>query len=151
MSRRLRARRACLAGRPYVDPGALDPLREPDRPVFGFDRALGVLERAFYRHLLRVIDLDALFGLEQLLWDELHGRNAFNDEQVLDLSNAILARALDRVAFDPVRSMKEGVPGPGGFLVELPEEPHADCPFCKRAARFAEGTRGGGITRELAS
>jgi hypothetical protein len=151
VNRRLRTRRPCFAGRPYVDPGALDAGREPDRPVFAFDRALGVLERAFYRHLLSAIDLDAVFGLEQLLWDELRKLDAFNEDQVLDVSNAILSRALDRVAFDPARSLKEGVPGPGGFLVELPEEPHGDCPFCKGAVRFAEGTRGNGVTRELAS
>jgi hypothetical protein len=131
-------RAPCFAGRPYIDLGAAGPLQEPDRPVFGFDRRLGALERAFYRHLRRAIDLDALFGLEQLLWSELQELELFTDDQVLDLSNAILARALERVAHDPLRSMKEGTRGPGGCLVDVPEAAHGDCPFC--------GSRGGGGT-----
>jgi hypothetical protein len=125
----------CFAGRPYVDLGAAGPLHEPDRPVFGFDRRLGTLERAFYRHLRRSIDLDALFGLEQLLWSELQDLELFTDDQVLDISNAILARALERIAHDPLRSMREGTRGPGGYFVDVPEEPHGDCPFCGPAAR----------------
>ncbi|HWU85650.1 MAG TPA: hypothetical protein VN253_00135, partial [Kofleriaceae bacterium] len=31
---------------------------------------------------------------------------------------------------DPVRAMKEGVLGPGGHVVDAPEEPHERCPFC---------------------
>ena len=103
MSRRHRARGPCFLGRPYIDPGAAGPLLEPDRPLFMFDRGLAVLERAFYRHLLRTIDLDALFGLEQMLWSELQESGLFTDEQVLDLSNAVLARAFERVAHDPPR------------------------------------------------
>jgi hypothetical protein len=98
--------------------------------MFGFDRELGTLERAFYRHLLRAIDLDALFGLEQMLWCELQELELFTDDQVLDISNAILSRALERVAHDPRRSMKEGTIGPGGRLVDVPEAPHGNCPFC---------------------
>lgn len=123
-------RRPCLMGRPYVDPGAAGPFQEPDGPVFSFDPLLGALERAFYRHVLRTIDLDALFGLEQMLWSELQALDLFNEDQMLDISNAILARALERVARDPLRSMKEGTIGPGGHLVAVPEEPHGDCPFC---------------------
>jgi hypothetical protein len=128
-------RAPCFASRPYIDLGAAGPLQEPDRPVFGFDRRLGALERAFYRHLRRSIDLDALFGLEQLLWSELQDLELFTDDQVLDISNAILARALERVAHDPLRSMKGGTRGPGGCLVDIPEEAHGDCPFCGPPAR----------------
>jgi len=135
VSRRTGARGPCFAGRPYIDPGAAGPLLEPDRPMFVFDRRLGALERAFYRHLLRAIDLDALFCLEQALWSELQELELFTDDQVLDLSNAILARALERVAHDPVRSMKQGTLGPGGHVVDVPEAPHGDCPFCGSRAR----------------
>jgi hypothetical protein len=137
VSRRHAARGPCFAGRPYIDPGPAGPLREPERPLFAFDRELGALERAFYRHLLRAIDLDALFGLEQMLWSELEELELFSDEQVLDISNAILARALERVACDPLRSMKEGTIGPGGHLVDVPEAPHGDCPFCLPGASGA--------------
>jgi hypothetical protein len=141
VSRRVRtgARGPCFAGRPFIDPGAAGPLEDPDRQMFVFDDQLGTLERAFYRHLRRAIDLDALFGLEQLLWSELQALERFTDDQVLDLANAMLARALERVAHDPRRSMREGVIGPGGYLVALPEPPHGDCPFCGAVAR-----RGGG-------
>jgi hypothetical protein len=130
VSRGTGVRGPCFAGRPYIDPGAAGPFHEPDRPMFGFDRELGTLERAFYRHLLRAIDLDALFGLEQMLWCELQELELFTDDQVLDISNAILSRALERIAHDPRRSMKEGTIGPGGHLVEAPEAPHGNCPFC---------------------
>ena len=132
----------CFAGRPYIDPGALGPFEEPGRPVFAFDRVLGALERGFYRHLVRAIDLDAMFGLEQLLWTELQELELFTDDQVLDLANAILARALERVACDPLRSMREGKIGPDGQIVEVPEAPHGDCPFCRPAGR-----RGGSSAR----
>ncbi len=138
MSRRSAARRACFSGRPYVDPGEAGPRHEPDRPVFAFDRELGVLERAFYRHLLRAIDLDALFELEQMLWAELQERARLTDPQVLDLSNAILTRALERVSRDPLRSIREGTLGPGGRFVAIPEEPHGNCPFCAYRAREIE-------------
>jgi hypothetical protein len=128
------SRGPCLAERPYVDPGDAGPFQEPERPVFVFDRDLGVLERAFYRHVRRTIDLDALFGLEQVLWLELQRLDLFTEDQVLDISNAILTRALERIANDPLRSMKEGRPGPGGSLVEIPEEPHGACPFCEISA-----------------
>jgi hypothetical protein len=129
-------------GRPFIDPGAAGPLHEPEQPVFAFDRELGALERAFYRHVRRAIDLDALFGLEQLLWCELERHGPFTDDQVLDISTALLARSLERVAHDPLRSMKEGTRGPGGQLVELPEAPHEGCPFCGPRAR-ADGSAGG--------
>lgn len=137
--------RPCFAGRPFIDPGASGvhaPLHEPDRPMFVFDRRLATLERAFYRHLRAAIDLDALFGLEQLLWSELQELDLFTDDQVLDLSNAVLARALERIAHDPRRSMRVGRIGPGGHLVDAPEEPHGDCPFC--ATGCGPGPRGGG-------
>jgi hypothetical protein len=128
--RTARAGVPCFPDRPYVDPGAVGPLPEPERPMFVFDRELAALEQAFYRHLRRAIDLDALFGLEQALWSELEAIERFADDQVLDVANALLARALERVALDPRRSMKEGRRGPGGVIVEVPEPPHGDCPFC---------------------
>jgi hypothetical protein len=118
--------------------------------MFVFDRELGALERAFYRHLLRAIDLDALFELEQLLWSELEDLELFTDDQVLDLANAILTRALERVAHDPLRSMRQGTIGPGGHLVDAPEAPHGDCPFCGPGPRGgAAGAEAG--PREVAS
>jgi hypothetical protein len=98
--------------------------------MFVFDGQLAALERAFYRHLVGTIDLDALFGLEQVLWAELQAKDLFNDDQVLDLSNAILARAFERVAGDPRRSMKAARIGPGGAIIDAPEAPHEGCPFC---------------------
>ena len=142
MSRPTGPRVPFLVDRPFIEPGAAGPLYEPERPVFAFDRRLGALERAFYRHVLGAIDLDALFGLEQLLWCELERLELFTDDQVLDISNAILGRALERVAHDPLRSMREGTRGPGGQIVALPEAPHEGCPFCGPRAR-AEGSAGG--------
>lgn len=151
MTRRPTPRIPCFAGRPIIDPG-VDPdtagpftrtFAEPGRPMFAFDRELGALERAFYRHLLRVIDLDALFELEQLLWAEIEEIRPFTDDQVLDVANAMLARALERVAHDPLRSMKLGARGPGGQLVEAPEALHEACPFCGPVA-LGLGTGGGG-------
>ncbi len=155
MSRRTGAR-PCFAGRPFIDPGASGvdaPLHEPDRPVFVFDRDLATLEQAFYRHLRRAIDLDALFGLEQLLWSELQELELFTDDQILDLANAILSRALERVAHDPRRSMKVGKIGPGGRLVDAPEEPHGDCPFCgpdPRGGGAGGGAAAGTSSQEIA-
>jgi hypothetical protein len=150
VTRRAAPRVPCFAGRPFVEPDTAGPLAEllaePERPMFAFDRELGALERAFYRHLLRAIDLDALFELEQLLWSELDEVAPFTDEQVLDLANAMLARALERVAHDPVRSMRLGTRGPGGQLVEAPEAPHEGCPFCGPLALSGGGgsSSGGG-------
>ena len=144
MSRRPRPVAPRFAGRPYIDPGTFGPLPEPDRPMFVFDRELGTLERAFYRHLLRAIDLDALFELEQLLWNRLQALELFTDDQVLDLSNALIARTLDRVAHEPLRSMRPGTAGPDGAVVEVPEEPHGDCPFCGPWERGGQPRRGPG-------
>lgn len=119
--------------------------------MFVFDGELAELERGFYRHLRRAIDLDALFELEQLLWSELEELERFTDDQVLDLANAILARSLDRVAHDPRRSMKVGAGGPGGALVEAPEEPHGDCPFCAPHEHGGGGGPADGPAREAAS
>lgn len=102
--------------------------------MFVFDAELAELERAFYRHLLGAIDLDALFRLEQILWAELQAKGRFTDDQVLDLSNAILGRAFERVAGDPRRSMKVGRIGPDGAIVDAPEAPHESCPFCRHGA-----------------
>jgi len=97
-----RSKRGGAIGRPYVDPGAMPP-DDFDRPVFEYDRRIQEIERAFYRHVLRVIDLDALFDLEQQLWpllqDQGQEQRPLTDDQVLDLSNAI-ARALERVGHD---------------------------------------------------
>ena len=152
--RQARAGVPCFPDRPYVDPGAVGPLPEPDRPMFVFDRELAALEQAFYRHLRRAIDLDALFGLEQALWSELEALERLTDDQVLDVANALLARALERVAHDPRRSMKEGRRGPGGAIVEVPEPPHGDCPFCAPAAPAGPSGGSGARTitpREVAS
>jgi len=116
--------------RPYVNPGAMPPDDDFGRPVFEFDCRLRALERAFYRHVLRVIDLDALFNLEQHLWSLLQDQSQLTDDQVLDLSSVIIERALERVGRDPIRAMKEGVMGPGGHIIPAPEEPHERCPFC---------------------
>jgi hypothetical protein len=99
------------------------------RPVFEFDCRLRALERAFYRHVLRVIDLDALFDLEQQLWSLLQD-GPLTDDQVLDLSNTIIERALERVGRDPIRTMRPGVSGPDGHVTPAPEAPHEHCPFC---------------------
>jgi hypothetical protein len=139
VSRRTGVRGPCFAGRPFIDPGTAGPFLEPDRPLFAFDAGLCVLERSFYRHARRTIDLDALFGLEQVLWSELQDLGRFTDDQVLDLANAILTRALERLACDPRRSMREGTRGPGGQLVEVPEAPHGDCPFCGDAEAGGAG------------
>ena len=128
MTRRSGAPGGRAVTRPYVDPGVLPP-DDFGRPVFEFDRRLRALERAFYRHVLRVIDLDALFGLEQQLWSRLQ-EQGLTDDQVLDLSNTIIERALERVGRDPIRAMKEGVMGPGGHITPSPEAPHESCPFC---------------------
>jgi hypothetical protein len=115
--------------RPYVEPGILSS-GDFERPVFEFDRRLRALERAFYRHLVRVVDLDALFALEQRLWVRLDARRRLTDDQVLDLSNAIIERAFERLGRDPIRAMQEGVIGPDGRIAPAPEAPHEHCPFC---------------------
>ena len=127
MTRRSNARGR--AKRPFVDPGVLPP-DDGGRPVFEYDRRLRALERAFYRHVLRVIDLDALFDLEHQLWSLLGNHGPLTDDQVLDLSNVIIERALERVGRDPIRAMRPGVMGSDGHVTPAPEEPHEHCPFC---------------------
>ena len=120
----------CFAGRPLIAPSAAGTLPEPEQPLFVFDHELAELERAFYRHLRGTVDLDALFELEQLLWSTLQEQDMLSDDQVLDVSNAILARSLERLANDPLRSMRPATMGPGGQPVDAPEAPHGECPFC---------------------
>jgi hypothetical protein len=110
-----------------------------DRPAFEFDRRLHALERAFYRHLLRVIDLDALFGLELRLWSLLCKHGRLTDDQVLDLSNVIIERALEHVGRDPIRAMRLGVIGPDGRVTPAPETPHERCPFCDSDSEAGDG------------
>ena len=129
MTRRTGAPGGRAVSRPYVEPGVLPP-EDFGRPVFELDRRLRAVERAFYRHVLRVIDLDALFDLEQQLWSRLQDQGQLTDDQVLDLSNAIIERALERVGRDPTRAVRVGVIGPGGGIIPAPEEPHERCPFC---------------------
>jgi hypothetical protein len=112
--------------------------------VFEFDRRLRALERAFYRHVLRVVDLDALFDLEQRLWVRLADRGRLTDDQVLDLSNAIVERAFDRLGRDPIRAMQEGVIGPDGRIAPVPRRRTSAARSAKtspRAARMARTTR----------
>ena len=149
MTRRSNAPGGRAIGRPYVDPGNLS--ENFSHPVFEYDRRIQEIERAFYRHLLRVIDLDALFDLEQQLWSQLQDRRPLTDDQVLDLANAIIARALERVGRDPIRAMKGGAAGPDGRVIPVPEAPHEQCPFCdgepedgEPGRRRARGRRGEG-------
>ena len=130
--------------RPFVEPGHL-PAADQIRPFFEFDRRLRSLESAFYRHLLAAIDLDLVFGLEQKLWTKIADRSRFTDDQVLDIANAVVTRAFERLGHDPRRAMQEGVTGADGRIAPAPEAPHEHCPFCED-----DGPRGaGGAPRPL--
>ena len=85
-----------------------------------------------------MIDLDALFDLEQQLWSLLQD-GPLTDDQLLDLSNVIIERALERVGRDPIRAMRPGVSAPGGHMIPAPEEPHEHCPFCDGEPADGEG------------
>jgi hypothetical protein len=113
------------------------------RPLFEFDRRLHALERALYRHVLRVIDLDALFALQRQLWPLLKDQSQLTEDQVLDLSNVFIERALERVGRDPIRAVRVGVIGPDGYVIPAPEAPHEHCPFCDgaRGRRARPGQR----------
>lgn len=139
------ARGLGFLGRPRVDAREAEPLYDSLVPsVFFCDADLYDLERRFYQHVLRSIDFDALFRLEQQLYCELSVRDEITQDRAIDLMNAIVARSLERVIHDQVRAVKRGMVGPDGKFVETFEAPDEHCPFCQlvvvpQAERVCDG------------
>lgn len=133
-------------GRPLVTGGAAhdEPL---ERPVFVFDQALTGLEHALYRHLIELVDLDAVFDLEQALWARLEDLEALPDELVLDVANTLIARAFERLGHDPARALRDGVVQPDGSVAPAPAAPHGECPLCERGAAPAAPDRRATLAR----
>lgn len=118
------------------DPGsAAAGERELDLPTFVHHARLRALEEQLYGHVLDAIDLDALHGLEQMLYSILTSRMRISSELALDLSVLMIERALVRASDDSARYLDTGPP-PGITKAERDAVAFdASCPFCREAAR----------------
>jgi hypothetical protein len=89
---------------------------------------VAVLAERVYGHVLRVVDLDLLYGLEQVLWSELDRLKIRDNDG--DLATALLSEALHRVGHAPDRHVDmipEGI-RPDEIVAAYYDE---DCLLCR--------------------
>jgi len=89
---------------------------------------IAVLADRIYGHVLRVVMLDRLYMVEQIVWGELL-RLGFPDESG-ELATALLSEALHRVGYSPERCVSTI---PDGISEDeiLAAEYDDDCVFCR--------------------
>lgn len=114
----------------------VEGLTELESPVFVHSEKLRELEAQLYGHVLGAIDLDALAGFEQHLYELLSRELELSDELALDLSTQILESAIRRVAEDSRRYLSFGPPGISDAERAAVAFDEA-CPFCVDARRAA--------------
>ena len=112
---------------------AIDPAAIESRPE------LTILEEQLFGHVLDCVDLDALFGIEQLLWGLIDRAGVGDDDG--DIANEMIARAFARVGRDPARHISDVPYGITKAEIKAVRfDP--DCPFCQfeaeQTARVAD-------------
>lgn len=102
------------------------------------------LREKLYGHVLRLVDLDVLYAIEQMLWS-LVGRTGVDDEESV-LTNALLAEALANVPYDPERN---GCTTPHGITDEeiLAVEYDETCELCQHDLGEVARRRAGSTDR----
>jgi hypothetical protein len=113
------------------------------------EQRAGVSELAdrLYGHVLRLVDLDRLYQLEQCLWSEL-GRQRIHDEMG-DLATSLLAEALHRVGHAPERHAKTTPVGISPDEVIAAEYDDA-CLMCRNDVADMEYRHSGRCCEDLA-
>jgi hypothetical protein len=112
------------------------------------DQAAGMAELAdrVYGHMLRVIDLDRLFAIEQCVWSEL-SRLGIHDEDG-GVATTLLAEALHRVGHTPdryVNMIPDGITPDEVMAAEYDD----DCVMCLDEAADFEYRRSGRKCQDL--
>lgn len=97
-------------------------------------RVADLADRIF-GHMLRVVDLDRLYQIEQCLWSELDRLDM--DDESGDLATALLAEALHRVGYRPERHanmIPDGISDDEVIAAEYDD----DCLMCRNDAADME-------------
>jgi hypothetical protein len=126
---------------------------EADAPVASVDDLLETLKASLearekiehvrerlYGHVRRLIDGEALFSLEQVLWSVVDRAGVHDDES--ELTNALLAEALASIAYDPERNISTT---PRGITDEeiVAAEYDETCELCHHDLEEAKQRRAG--------
>ncbi|MBA3538245.1 MAG: hypothetical protein H0T79_01330 [Deltaproteobacteria bacterium] len=115
-------------------------LHAPTRPpLLSSTQAEQLLDEVIYERVLAMVDLDALWKLEQELWFELDGIEGVDEDRIPELSKAMVDRALARLVGEPRRYMKVGQPADDDD--DEDEDECAACHFSVDAAKAEESAR----------
>ncbi len=101
---------------------------------------IDALRDKLYGHVKRVIDGNALFGIEQMLWGLIDQTGIYDEEAAL--AEAMLAEALGSIAYDPHRNVRDE---PYGITDEeiVAAEYDATCELCQHDLAESKRRRAG--------
>lgn len=95
---------------------------------FRFHQKLNTLERQLFAHVRELGDLRNIGGLEQVLYEELSEN--YGHDLAMDLSNIMVAQAVEDVVRDPLRditNVPHGISRAERFAAFFEK----GCPFCE--------------------